>query len=91
MTESDLQTNPIAAEALKTITYLDAEGLLSDEHALSVAVIKGLVDQLPSAATATQYAALTKEIRSYLQSLPHPEQVASDAAQDFLDELGELE
>lgn len=81
----------IAKDTERFIKFLEDADLLTDEHALTVALLKDLVNQLPTAANATQYAALSKEIRATQDALPKPVIVHSDAASEFMDELAELE
>ena len=81
----------IAKDTERFIKFLEDSDLLTDEHALSVALLTELVNQLPTATNATQYAALSKEIRATIESLPKPEVKQTDAVADFLSEMAESE
>ncbi|UVJ37977.1 hypothetical protein [Arthrobacter sp. CJ23] len=86
-----MTTSPtIADDTARFIKFLEDADLITDEHALTVSLLTQLVEQLPTAANATQFAALSKEIRATMEALPKPEVRQSDEVQDFFDELTEL-
>ncbi|MFE4078215.1 hypothetical protein [Paenarthrobacter sp. YIM B13468] len=84
------QKSTIAKDTARFIKFLDDADLLTDEHALTVALLTELVDKLDSCTNMTQYAALSKEIRATMDALPKPEIRQTDEVQDFFDELTEL-
>lgn len=79
--------NLLKIEAEKTLQFLEDEGLLTDADALNVALVQALCDEWPEATSSTQRAALSKELRACLESLPKPEPVASDELGDLLTDL----
>lgn len=84
-------TPTIAEDTQRYIQFLDDADLLTDEHALTVSLLRRLVDKLDECTNATQYAAVSKEIRATMDALPKPEVRQTDEVQDFFDELTALE
>lgn len=84
------EQSTIIAETEIFIKFLDDSGLISDEHALSISLLRQLVKKLDECTNMTQYAALSKEIRAVHESLPKPEIKQTDEVQDFFDELVNL-
>lgn len=84
------QKSTIAKDTARFIQFLDDADLLTDEHALTVALLKELVGKLDECTNMTQYAALSKEIRATQEALPKPELRQTDEVQDFFDELEDL-
>lgn len=81
----------IALDAAKYIRHLRKEGLLTNEHALTVSLLRRLVDQLDECTSAAQFGVISREIRSTMDQLPKPvAQPLRDAASDFMDELEKL-
>lgn len=84
--------NPtIAEDTQRYVQFLNDADLLTDEHALTVALLRQLVAKLDECTNATQFAAVSKEIRATMDALPKPEVRQSDEVQDFFDELTALE
>lgn len=84
------EKSQIAKDTARFIQFLDDADLLTDEHALTVALLTELVSKLDECTNMTQYAALSKEIRATMEALPKPEIRQTDEVQDFFDELTEL-
>lgn len=80
----------IIEETDKFIKFLEDSSLLTDEHALSVSLLRQLVKKLDDCTNMTQYAALSKEIRATQEALPKPLVKQTDEVQDFFDELEDL-
>lgn len=80
--------SPLIEAAKKTITYLREQGVLSDEHALTVSLIEALCDEWAEAVTTTQRANVSKELRYCLALLPEPAPETDDVA-DLLAELAD--
>lgn len=75
-------------EANSTIGYLTDQGLLTREHALSVALIREICQEWERATNSTQRSNLAKELRTAIVDLlPKVELPPSDAAQDFFNSL----
>lgn len=83
-----MATNPLQTAANKTIKTLKAQGLLTDEHALTVALIRQLAAEWSEATSSTQRAAISKELRYALALLPTPPDETDDVA-DLLAELAD--
>lgn len=83
--------NTIAQDATRYVKFLDDSDLLTDEHALTIALLNALVAKLDECTNATQYASITKEIRATMDALPKPEVRQTDEVADFFDELNALE
>lgn len=84
--------NPtIAEDTQRYVQFLDDADLLTDEHALTVALLRQLVAKLDECTNATQFAGVSKEIRATMDALPKPVVQQSDEVQDFFDELNALE
>lgn len=60
----------LTKSALKTIAYLTDQNLLTDKDALTVALIEELCKEWTNANSATQRAALSKELRNCMAALP---------------------
>jgi hypothetical protein len=84
------EMNTIAIDALKYVAFLTAQGLLTDEHALTVSLLIALVDKLDECTNPTQFANVTKEIRATMDALPRPEVKQTDEIADFFTELEDL-
>lgn len=80
----------IVQETEVFITFLEDSGLISDEHALSVSLLRQLVSKLDECTNMTQYAALSKEIRATQEALPKPVVQQTDEVADFFGELEKL-
>ncbi|EGD7391293.1 hypothetical protein DQF30_24110 [Shigella flexneri] len=83
-----MATNPLTSGANKTIRNLKSLGLLTDDHALTVALIKELCAEWSAAQSTTQRAAISKELRYALALLPTPPEETDDVA-DLLAELAD--
>lgn len=83
--------NTISQDATRYVEFLEDSGLLTDEHALTVALLHSLVAKLDECTNATQYASITKEIRATQDALPKPVIQQTDEVADFFDELNALE
>lgn len=81
------ELSALAQDTERFITFLDDSGLLSDEHALSISLLRQLIKKLDECTNMTQYAALSKEIRAVHDSLPKPVVKQTDEVQEFFDEL----
>jgi hypothetical protein len=82
--------NTIVEDTTRYIAFLSDQGLLTDEHALTVALLRALVAKLADCTNATQYAAVSKEIRATMEALPKPEVKQTDEVEDFFNELESL-
>lgn len=82
--------NTIASDAIRYVEFLDDQELLTDEHALTVALLHALVAKLDECTNPTQYAAISKEIRATQDALPKPLVAQTDEIADFFDELENL-
>ena len=80
----------LAEDATEYIEFLTGAGLLTGEHRLAVGLLRGLVEQLDKTTNATQYAAISKEIRATMEQLPKPEVKQTDELEDLLGELEAL-
>lgn len=83
-----MATNPLQTAANKTIKTLKAQGLLTDEHALTVALVRQLAAEWSEATSSTQRAAISKELRYALALLPQAPEETDDVA-DLLAELAD--
>lgn len=80
---------PLQAKAAETIQTLRDADLIRPEHALTIELLNTLCGAVATAASGAMVAALSKEIRACLDTLPQPEVQATDAAEDFLASLDE--
>lgn len=76
-------TKTLVQAAAETIAFLAEQKLLTEKDSLSVQIIHELCAEWPLATTSTQRAALSKEIRNSLASLPQPVE-SSDPVDDVL-------
>ncbi len=74
----------------KTIKFLNNQNLLTDEHAFTISLMRSLAEEWAVCTSATQRAAISKEIRACLEMLPQTEVKLQDAVQNVLDELERL-
>lgn len=79
--------NGLQAKASETIKSLDDAGLITAEHALTIELIQTLCAAIPDAASGAMVAALSKEIRACLESLPKPVPVLTDELEDLLADI----
>lgn len=82
-----MASNPLLTGINKTLRILKQQELLEDRHAGYVALVRQLCKDYLEASTATQRAALSKEIRECLRALPTPPEPAeaplsTDESQD---------
>jgi hypothetical protein len=82
--------NTNAQDATKYVAFLKDQGLLTDEHALTVSLLHALVTKLDECTNPTQFANVTKEIRATMDALPKPEIKQTDEVADFFNELEAL-
>lgn len=81
---------PLLDEANATIEFLTDKGLLTQEHSLSVALIRAICEEWEHATNSTQRSNLAKELRTAIVDLlPKVELPPDDAAQSFFDSLTE--
>jgi hypothetical protein len=80
--KSELQLN-----ADKYIRFLKKQSLLTDEHALTVSLVKSLAEEWSLCTSSTQRAAIAKELRACIDMLPHTETPIQDVTQTFLEQL----
>lgn len=84
-----MASNPLLTGINKTLRILKQQELLEDRHAGYVALVKQLAKDYQLATTATQQAALSKEIRECLKALPEPKTEESPAAKDATQDVWE--
>lgn len=72
--------------ARRTLKAYQEDGLMTDEHRLTAQLILETVEALPMARPGQQRAAMIKELRELLASLPQ-KPPAADAADEFIDGL----
>lgn len=80
----------ISSDALRYIEFLTDQGLLTNEHVLTVAMLHALVAKLDECTNPTQYAAVSKEIRATQEALPKPVIAQTDEVADFFSDLEKL-
>lgn len=86
-----MTTKPqLELKTASTIKFLRDQGLLTKEHDLLVALIQALTEEWGRATNSTQRSLLSKEIRSAIDMLPKPEVKPTDATQDLLDSLKDV-
>lgn len=84
------QKSEIQKNSDKYVQFLRVNNMLTDEHALTVALIKELCESWGECTSATQKSVISKEIRACINSLPQTEAPLQDKTQSFLDELADL-
>lgn len=77
----------LETDAAKYIRFLKSQGLLTNEHALTVSLVEFLAAEWSLCTSSTQRAAVSKEIRAAIEMLPHTEVKIADEAQTFLNDL----
>lgn len=83
-----MKKNPLENAANRTLRALKQRNLLTDEHALTIQLIKELCHEWSEALSTTQRAAISKEIRYALALLPDVP-AESDDMGDLLAELAD--
>lgn len=85
-----IEKTQLQADSEKYIRFLKKQGLLTDEHSLTVSLVRVLAAEWSLCTSSTQRAAISKELRAAIEMLPHTEAKIADETQDFLNELQEV-
>lgn len=71
----------------KYLRFLKKSNLLTDEHSLTVSLVKELCITWAECTSATQKAAVSKELRAAIEMLPHAEVKLQGEVETFLEDL----